>query len=454
MTSEKSPSPPVTPLWKPIRYRWILAIGLVTVLVLGWAVLGGDEEELDPHSATLLRELREHWPDPQHPEGMDDFLDDARSEVCPDVRSLCHVLWADSVEFRSGEYPHQEMSAVLISLDDEGQTQQTWVEWSYEAEEGEEDEEKTDVRGPFPFDQNVAAVRVRPVKEGHFDNVWLFPEGAADIEEIRYADGGVVTEELEQPEGDHFEHVRSVPRKWWARRESPGTRPLIRYRDGARNVYSVDEIARVCVGEWDRDCHTTLPTEETLVSLRPMWDSQYRSGWRSSDEFLLDDSLEIAPDLAGALDEPLSGGTGHVARISWTGPETEDGDGDGVPEQLITYAVYFDDGSPALLSAYRGPEKNPVTRSAQAGPPEGVDGITLFPYTSDEDSPLLVPVFFHPSGQRILLAPDVEEAGGGSGYTVYEPLDAEVPPSVAYVLTEGDGQPLATGWLDNGDLRP
>jgi hypothetical protein len=265
----------------------------------------------------------------------------------------------------------------------------------------------------------------------------------------------VVVEELEQPDGDHFEHVRTVPRRWWASRLPAGTKPLIRYRDSEETSYSISGSTRVCVEERAPACHTTFPSEEVLVSLRTMWDHQYAFSWETGDRFLLDGSVEIAPDFDGAIDESLSEGTGHVARVSWTVPDTmsRNSEEETEPDRVTTHAIYFDDGAPALLSTYQRPRED-LARPGGSGEPEEVSGVALFPYTGENGTRLLVPVSFHPSGQRILLVPDLEEVGGGSGYTVHEPLDAEEPPSVAYVLTDGDGQPVETVWLRLDDVRP
>ncbi|GAB3711319.1 hypothetical protein [Nocardiopsis oceani] len=433
-----------------IRYWWLVALGLTPVLLFAW--FREDllvEEDTAPSFDGWMEDVEDAWPTPPLPDGMGDFVTEAMGLSCAS-EDACHLLWADKAEPEWAGQPYTEKVALVAHVDDDGGFAQTWAEWSDRDGPGE-----TAVGETFPLDPDAAVLPVSPIGSAS-DKVWLFPEGAEEIGEIRHSEAdGLVEEDLERIEGDHFDRVRTVPGdQWWARAMPAGVTPLIRYRLGSETVYSVGGEARVCVDEPRRSCHTTFPSEEALVSLRTMWDHQNDFSWGGDDRFELDESVDIGPDLHGVLDAPVGEGAGHAARIRWEGPHTEDE----APQTLLeTYAVYFDDGTPALLSALRRPEAESLPAPEEAEVPEGITGIALFPHpdesgTAGSGSTAWIPIALHPSGEQHLVAPALAEAGGDSGHTVYDPLDDDLP--VAYTSLNEEGRPLESGWLSDGEVRP
>jgi hypothetical protein len=313
-----------------------------------------------------------------------------------------------------------------------------------------------DISGPSPFDTDAPALTVPPLDPDHSPHTWLFPAGAEEIEELRYSPGeeGVVVERLRQPFGPQYERVRTIPRHWWAGFESsswgsepPITEPILRYRLDGQTVYRGDDDTRVCVREDLYPlCDLLVPSEEALVSLRTVWETHDDLEWQREDGRTVINSpdSEIDADLGGVVPEPVSSAPGHLARFDWHRRTSAEDD----LEPLTTFALYFDDGAPAVLSALQPPDRSTESPDLRG---RGDTGTALFPGLVDD---AVVPLSTHPFGHAPLLAPELDVAESRNGYTVYEPLAAEDLEPIAYVNLGENGDPVETGWLASASVRP
>lgn len=412
------------------NYWWLVALGLVPVLLLVWW-RGESENSSTDETSVPKSALEERWPSPPLPEEAESFLPDAMETACEGA-TACHVLWAD----HSGE----EGFALVASADDEDRL------WAHsvtmESKDGEPDGPA--VAEPYEFTLETPALPVEVHSQGqarHFP-AWLFPEGSDDFGLLRHDadEEGVVADEPRELTGEHMDRVVVF--------DDIDATPLLRYQHAGRTLYTLGGDRPLCAGEDDARCLLSFPSEGALVSLAPVLTSLTAE---RELEFTLefDEEVDLAPDIGGTVEEPLGEGDVHVARLGWREISADaDNDSTEAPHEYA-YALYLDEGATAAKSLYVTEEQETVLgEEPEDGDAPRVSGVAIFPdLLPDEDA--LVTIAFHPPGYRTpLLVPEPDIAHDGDGVTVYDPTAASELLPLSYIKRDGDDRPVVSGWLD------
>lgn len=418
------------------NYWWLVALGLVPVLLLVWW-RGEVENSSSDEASAPENVLEERWPSPSLPEEAQGPVSDAMEHACEGA-AACHVLWAD--------HSDDEGFTLVASMDDEERF------WAHPITSEGKDGEPTELNAaePYEFTSQTPALPV----EVHSQDwarpfpAWLFPEGANDFGLLRHdtEEEVVVADEPRELPGEHMDRVVVF--------DDADSPPLLRYQYAGRTLYTLGGDQPLCVGEDDARCLLSFPSEGALVSLSPVLTSLTAD--RELELTLeFDEEVDLAPDIGGTVEEPLSGGTAHVARLNWQEVSSDsDSDSTEAPREYA-YAVYFDDGTPAARSMHVTEAQETVLGEAPEEDGDSrVSGVAIFPdLFPDEET--LVAVAFHPPGYRApLLAPEPDTAHDGDEVTVYEPTsDQELLP-LSYIERDGDDRPVVSGWLDGTANRP
>ncbi|GAB3716362.1 hypothetical protein [Nocardiopsis oceani] len=424
------------------RTPWPHVVSALALVLLAAWVLSPSSENGEEDVPERLLDFQSAWPTVTYEaEEDDDFLEEAVEQSCPEP-DLCHILWADAgVEGRDNTAQHE---AALVDIDPEEDELRLWTV-RYRERSADGLDQGYNVRGPEEIDPNVPSVLV--AENLDHNTSWLLPEGATGVETLSFDEdeGTVVTEDTDQRHGKGFERVHSPQDK---RAENP----VLRYQYRGQTTYRSENNVRVCVEEPTQGCRTTFPTEESLVSLNSALGRVNFPAYDNGPSIHLDPEVRFDGEFGGLVDEPL-GDAGGVVWFSWVSPHYREEDKD---EELSAHAVYFDNGAPAVQGV--AVDRDELNARGSLPDDDAVDGVAMFRDLAtdpDAETDPVVPVAFHPNTRPPVMAPELDVAESGDGFTIYEPVSVpeadEDPARSAYVFTDADGEPLWTGWVDPED---
>jgi hypothetical protein len=386
---------------------------------------------------------------------LDTLLADAKGEICEDPER-CHVLWANETRPNSDDTWIKRFAIIAEPGGADATVQITSVTQTDRAELGEVGSEmRTD--GPRTVPVDIPTVSLAVIEHGAY-GAYLFPAGSENVKELHYSEAakGLVEEDIDlrYDRSDHPDREVGSGRVWWTDYDWWGANaafvagPIIRYDLGLETVYRISRDQRVCIGSRTGSCvKTYFPSEGVLVSLGTVW-GQHEFDLNGEDTMSLNDDIKIDGTLGGLFPEGTTTSTGGVAilnDVEYSGSDRSD---------RTAYAIYFEDGYPAVLSAYQSVDERvvrsrfekPFVAAALFGNPA-----TWWKMTEVEAS---VPVAFHLSGIPALVAPRLETVTQEHDFTIYQPVDPEDWRQTTFTHLEEDGRPVATQWLVDNVIRP
>src|SRR5690625_1481153 len=411
------------------NYWWLVALGLVPVLFLAWWQ-GQPESSSTDEVSSLEAFVEERWPSPPLPEGTEGLVADAMELACEGA-TACHVLWAD--------HSDDEGFVLVASMDDDRlRAHPVTVE--------DKDGGTTELSAAEPYELTsqtpALPVEIHSQDQARNFPAWLFPEGAGDFGLLRHdaEEEGVVSDEPRELPGEHMDRVVVF--------DDIDATPLLRYQYAGQTLYTLGGDRPLCVGEDQARCLLSFPSEGSLVSLAPVLTPAITD--RELELTLeFDEEVALDPDIGGTVDDPLSKGEAHVARLVRQEISAEaDSDPTKGPSEYA-YVLHHDDGAPAARSLYVTEEQETVLGEATAkGSTSRVSGVAVFTdLLPSEES--LVTIALHPPGYRPpLLVPEPDIAHDGDDVTVYEPTEASELLPLSYIERNGDDRPTVSGWLD------
>lgn len=450
-----------------VQRRYVLWVtGFALVLIAGslWWLAEPDESGERYGSQEAFAAFVEGWPTTGTGDAgaaeRDAFVADATDEACGDPEECHLLLWGyeEDSDYDDDE-TEVELSALVAEPGDDEEEWDTVRVTSVTRTETETDsgtETETWVGDPRAVPVTVPTLSFTI----DLKDAFLFPAGVENIGELRYSEEeeDVVEEELAVPDDADADRVRWIgDRDWWGSNRSAGIDPVIRYELDGETVYRTARNHRACVGEGESFCPIEFPSEEVLFSLRTVWEEHHEFDPFRGDELDLNDSITIDGSFDGLFTEDTTTSHGGVARMRLEKGESETETKN--TEEITAYAIYYENGYPATLSAY---QEIPPQQGARFGAGDGLERFTTVAVFGDPammtstESQLdpLVPVAFHPSGEPPLAALRTETETENKEFTIYGPIDPDDWSPMAFTHLDEDGGPVATQWLGHTSLSP
>jgi hypothetical protein len=445
---------------------WFLrkAVRLVVVVLVAAIVstgcTRGAEDELESYlsdqAESAFARFIERWPTvAARSATLDALLSDAKGEICEDPER-CHVLWANETRPNSDDTWIKRFALIAEPGDDGTAVRITSVTKTDREELGDVGTEMR-TEGPRTVPVDIPTVSLAVIEHGVYHG-YLFPAGAQNVKELRYSEAakGLVEEDIDlrYNRSDHSDREVGSGRVWWIDYDWWGANaafiagPIIRYELGLETVYRISRDQRVCIGRRTGSCvKTHFPSEGVLVSLGTVW-GQHDVDLSGEDTMSLNDDIRIDGTLGGLFPEGTTTSTGGVAILN-------DVENSGTHRsERSAYAIYFEDGYPAVLSAHqsvderevRGRFEKPFAAAALFGNPA-----TWWTMVEVEAS---VPIAFHLSGIPPLVAPGLETVIQEKNFTIYQPVEPKDWRQTTFTHLEEDGRPVVTQWLVDNVIRP
>jgi len=448
-------------LWSAVRLVVVVLTARLVVVVLVVAIVSTgctkgavaelESDRSDRAEAAFARFL-ERWPTVGADSAtLNALLAAAKGEICEDPER-CHVLWANETRPNSDDTWIKRFALVAEPGDDGTAIRITSVTQTDREELGDAGTEMR-TEGPRTVPVDIPTVSLAVIEHGAYGG-YLFPAGAENVKELHYSEAakGLVEEDIDlrYDRSDHPDREVGSGRVWWTDDDWWGADaafvagPIIRYELGPETVYRISRDQRVCIGRRAGSCvKTHFPAEGVLVSLGTVW-GQHDVDLSGEDTMSLNDGIRIDGTLGGLFPEGTTTSTGGVAILN----DVHSG-GD-----RTAYAIYFEDGYPAVLSAHqsvderevRGRFEKPFAAAALFGNPA-----TWWSMTEVEAS---VPIAFHRSGIPPLVAPGLETVIQERDFTIYQPVEPKDWRQTTFTHLEEGSRPVATQWLVDNVIRP